>query len=76
MNPQIPSLSANLPRAIVYGYLVTVTARDTVTGVCTLDVGDGSVLTEVLYLGPAPIVGAQVVMLTFRGNTVVLGGTG
>jgi hypothetical protein len=73
-NPQLPSQSANLPRAVVYGYMANVTAVDTITGVCTLDAGDGSVLSEVLYLGRAPTVGAQVVLFTFRGNSVVLGG--
>jgi hypothetical protein len=75
-NPQLPSRSANAPRTIVYGEIVTVTAVDTVTGICTLDAGDGSMLTEVLYLGRPPAAGDQVVLLTFSGISVVLGGSG
>ena len=57
-------------------YLATVTAVDTVTGECSVDIGDGDPLADVVYLGPAVKVGAQVLLVTFRRNAVVLGGTG
>lgn len=70
------SPAANLPHNTARGYLANVTSVDTVTGVCSIDTGDGDVLTEVLYLGAAPKVGAQIVLLTFGATSVVLGGTG
>lgn len=60
----------------VRAYLATVTAVDTVTGVVTIDVGDGAPLAGILYLGRPPAVGRQVLYLTFRRNGVVLGGDG
>lgn len=57
-------------------YLANVTAVDTVTSTCTVDIGDGDPLADVVYLGPAPKVNAQVLLITFRRNAVVLGGTG
>lgn len=75
-DPQRSSRSANTAHAITYGYLGTATAVDTVTGVCSVDPGDGNPISEVLYLGAAPKVGAQVAVLIFRNACVVLGGTG
>lgn len=75
-NPQLPSTSANLPREVMYGELATVTAVDAVAGECALDVGDDSELTGVLFLGPKPVVGAQVLLINFSDISVVLGGTG
>jgi hypothetical protein len=60
----------------VRAYLANVTAVDTVAGECSVDIGDGNPLTGLLYLGPAVKVGAQVLLITFRRNAVVLGGTG
>lgn len=60
----------------VRAYLATVTAVNTVTGECSVDTGDGNPVTDLLYLGPAVTVGAQVLLLTFRRSAVVLGGTG
>lgn len=76
MNPQLTSAAANLPREIAYAYLVTVTAVDAVAGECTLDVGDGSTLTGVLFIGRTPVVGAQVVLFTFSDISVAVGGSG
>ena len=70
------SPAANLPRELVHGWIGTVTTVDTVTGVCSVDPGDGQPLNEVLYLGPAPKVGAQVALFTFQDTAVALGGTG
>jgi len=75
-NPQLASAAANLPREVVYGYLATATAVDAIAGECTVDVGDGDVLPGVLFLGPKPVVGAQVLLINFAGISVVLGGTG
>jgi hypothetical protein len=75
-NPQRPSASANLPREVALVYLVTATAVDAVASECSVDTGDGSTLDNVLYLGPKPIVGAQVLLVTFNDVSVVLGGTG
>lgn len=58
----------------VRAYLANVTAVNTTTGTATIDTGDGQPLTGVIYCGPAPIVGRQVVLLTFRRNAVILGG--
>lgn len=74
-DPQTTSSAANRDRDIVRGTLATVTAVDTITGICSIDDGSG-ILTEVLYLGPAPKIGAQVTYLMFRTTSVVLGGTG
>lgn len=57
-------------------YLASVTAVDTVTGMCSVDIGDGSPLTDVLYIGRPVRVGAQVLFMTFRRNAIVLGGDG
>lgn len=58
----------------VRAYMATVTAVDTVTGTCTITVDAGAPLAGIIYVGPAPIVGRQVVYLTFRRTAVVLGG--
>lgn len=70
------SPAANLPRSVAHAWIATVTSVDTITGVCSVDTGDGAVLDEVLYLGAAPKVGAQVVLFMFQRISVVLGGTG
>lgn len=70
------SAAANAPLSAVIGAIATVTTVDTVTGVCSVDPGDGDIVDELLYLGAAPKVGAQVVLLTFRLTAIVLGGTG
>ncbi len=58
----------------VRAYMATVTAVDTVTGTCTITVDTGPALAGIIYVGPAPIVGRQVVYMTFRRTAVVLGG--
>lgn len=74
-NPQTTSAAANTDRALARGCVATVQSVDTITGICSIDDGSGA-LSEVTYLGAAPVVGAQVVMLTFNTLSVVLGGTG
>ena len=56
-------------------YLGTITAVDTTTGECSIDIGDGDSLTGVVYLGRPVVVGQQALLITFRRNAVVLGGT-
>lgn len=70
------SPAANRPLATLLGCIGTITTVDTVTGVCGVDVGDGAPITEVLYLGPAPKVGAQVAVIAIQKTLVALGGTG
>lgn len=75
-SPLVDVVKAGAEPFPMRGYLATVTAVDTVTGECSVDVGDGNPLTGLIYLGPAVKVGAQVLLVTFRRNAVVLGGTG
>lgn len=75
-NPLTDLAKASGEQFPVRAYLATATAVDTVTATATIDIGDGALLTGIIYLGPAPIVGRQVLYLTFRRNAVVLGGTG
>jgi len=56
-------------------YLGTITAVDTTAGECSIDIGDGNPLAGVIYIGPAVTVGGQAVLITFRRNAIVLGGT-
>jgi hypothetical protein len=56
-------------------YLGTVTAVDTTAGECSIDIGDGNPLDDVIYVGPDVTVGGQAVLITFRRNAVVLGGS-
>ena len=58
----------------VRAYMATITAVDTVTATCTITVDTGPALAGIIYVGPAPVVGRQVVYLTFRRTAVVLGG--
>lgn len=55
-------------------YLGAVTAVDPTAGECSIDVGDGAPLDEIMYVGPAPNVGAQALYVTFRRTAVVIGG--
>lgn len=75
-SPLVDVVKAGAEPFPVRCYLATVTQVDTVAGECSVDIGDGNPLTELLYLGPAVQVGAQVLLITFRRNAVVLGGTG
>lgn len=59
----------------VRAYMGTVTAVDPVAGVCSIDVGDGAPIDDVIYVGLDVVVGAQAVLITFRRNAVVMGGT-
>jgi hypothetical protein len=70
------SPAANITRSVAHAWIGNVTSVDTVAGVCSVDIGDGDILAEVLYLGAAPKVGAQVVLFMFNRTSVVLGGTG
>jgi len=56
-------------------YVGTVTAVDPVAAECSIDIGDGQPLTGVSYLGLDVVVGGQALLITFRRNAVVLGGT-
>ena len=56
-------------------YIGTVTAVDSVAGTCSIDIGDGDPLTGVVYVGLDVVTGAQALLVTFRRNAVVLGGT-
>jgi len=56
-------------------YLGTVTAVDPVAGECSIDIGDGDPLTDVVYVGPAVTVGSQALLVTFRRTAVVIGGS-
>jgi hypothetical protein len=60
----------------VRAYLATVTAVDTTVGECTVDIGDGAPLAGVIYIGRPVVVGQQALLITFRRNAAVLGGTG
>lgn len=56
-------------------YLGNITAVDTVTGTCSIDIGDGQPLTQIIYVGRPVVVGQQALLITFRRNAVVIGGT-
>lgn len=73
-NPLIDVGEAAREQFPVRLYLATVTAVDTTTATATVDTGDGRPLTGVIYLGPAPVVGRQVALFTFRRNAIILGG--
>jgi len=62
------------PHGPLVAYLATVTAVNTTTATATIDCGDGAPLSGVMYLGPAPVVGRQVLYLTFHRTAVILGG--
>lgn len=75
-DPLIEVAEAAAEQFPVRCYFANVTAVDSIAGECTIDIGDGDLLTNVVYLGPAVKVGAQVLYITFRRDAVVLGGTG
>ena len=56
-------------------YIGTVTAVDTAAETCSIDIGDGNPIPEVSYFGLDVVAGEQALLVTFRRNSVVLGGT-
>lgn len=71
----LSSLSSD-PHA-THTFMVTCTAVDAFTGTCTVDSpdGGGDSLTDVQYVGPAPVVDATVLYVTFDNHGIVIGGT-
>jgi hypothetical protein len=74
-NPLIDVARAAGEQFPVRCYLGNITAVNTTTGECDIDIGDGAPLPGVIYIGRPVVVGQQALLITFRRNAVVIGGT-